>query len=99
MQRLSLSYGFISCVYVHGLVLNNIHTKAKVNGVTLDAGVMTGSCLLFRNGVKLQLNIDTVVSYERYLQTFLALLHHQILIRLCYSPLSGVTSMSEVTPT
>ena len=31
MHRLSLSYGFISCVYVHGLVLNNIHTKAKVN--------------------------------------------------------------------
>ena len=66
MHRLSLSYGFISCVYVHGLVSNNIHTKAKVNGVTLDAGVMTGSCLLFRNGVKVQLNIDTVVCYERY---------------------------------
>ena len=31
MHRLSLSYDFISCVYVHGLVSNNIHTKAKVN--------------------------------------------------------------------
>ena len=63
MHRLSLSYGFISCVYVHGLVLNNIHTKAKVNE---DNFGRWGNDLLLRNEVKVQLNIDTVVSYERY---------------------------------
>ena len=50
--------------------------------------------------MKLQLNIDTVVSYKgiSYQQTFLAFLYHQTLLRLFYSPVSGVTSVSEVTP-
>ena len=32
-------------------------------GITLDVKVMTRRCLLLRNGVKLQANIDVVVSY------------------------------------
>ena len=61
-------------------------------GVTLDVGVMTRNCLLFRNEVKLQLNIDMTKLLANLPWVFTPL-------RLCYSPLSGVTSVSKVTPT
>ena len=66
----------------------------KVNGDSFGRRVTTGHCLLFRNEVKLQLNIDTIVSYQGTSKS-----SFQILLRLCYSQLSEVTSVSEVSPT
>ena len=38
----------------------------ETHKVNVDTGVTAGHCLLLRNGVKLQLNIDTGVSYENF---------------------------------